>query len=292
MGSRQFHGHRCRLARPPGAAKYRAAVRPETHRAPGMDGKAPGRSSDHQTRPLLNGDNYHEASMAGRISRRRSRGGFRRRLCSRWSTCWTGPANGTPAASPARRWARISGTSVLDRRHATRLRRMARESLGLERGSRVALMLPNVPGAIWPACWGALRAGPCTVVNVNPLLQAGGTAAPACLDSGAQVIVILENFAHTLQDVAGPGRPRATSSSPAVEICWAVSRKRWSTLAARHVEEGRAVLAHRRRRCPWRGPWPSAAGMGSRPRAIVRWTTWPSCSTHGRHHRHAQGQPC
>jgi long-chain acyl-CoA synthetase len=69
---------------------------------------------------------------------------------------------------------------------------------GLSKGDRVALMMPNIlqyPVAII----GALRAG-FTVVNVNPLYT------PRELeyqlkDSGAKVIVILENFAHVLQEV-------------------------------------------------------------------------------------------
>ncbi len=72
------------------------------------------------------------------------------------------------------------------------------QSLGLKKGARVALMMPNVlqyPVAIL----GVLRAG-CVVVNVNPLYT------PRELehqlnDSGAEAIVILENFATTLQSV-------------------------------------------------------------------------------------------
>jgi long-chain acyl-CoA synthetase len=74
------------------------------------------------------------------------------------------------------------------------------QSKGLKRGARVALMMPNVlqyPVAIA----GALRAG-LTVVNVNPLYT------PRELefqlkDSGAEAIVVLENFAHTLQQAIG-----------------------------------------------------------------------------------------
>jgi long-chain acyl-CoA synthetase len=71
------------------------------------------------------------------------------------------------------------------------------QSLGLKRGARVALMMPNVlqyPVAIA----GALRAG-CVVVSVNPLYK------PRELefqlnDSGAEVAVVLENFASVLQE--------------------------------------------------------------------------------------------
>ena len=72
------------------------------------------------------------------------------------------------------------------------------QGLGLDKGARVAIMMPNV--LQYPiALFGALRAG-LTVVNVNPLYT------PRELehqlnDSGSTVIVIIENFAHTLQEV-------------------------------------------------------------------------------------------
>ncbi len=72
------------------------------------------------------------------------------------------------------------------------------QSQGLEPGARVALMMPNV--LQYPVAIAAvLRAG-FTVVNVNPLYT------PRELehqlnDSGAQIIVVLENFAHTLEKV-------------------------------------------------------------------------------------------
>lgn len=70
--------------------------------------------------------------------------------------------------------------------------------LGLPRGTRVALMMPNL--LQYPvAMFGALRAG-YTVVNVNPLYTARELE-HQLRDAGAEVIVILENFAHTLQQV-------------------------------------------------------------------------------------------
>jgi len=69
---------------------------------------------------------------------------------------------------------------------------------GLAPGARVALMMPNLPQYM-VAIAAVLRAG-YTVVNVNPLYT------PRELehqlnDSGAEAIVILENFAHTLEEV-------------------------------------------------------------------------------------------
>jgi long-chain acyl-CoA synthetase len=70
--------------------------------------------------------------------------------------------------------------------------------LGLPKGARVALMMPNV--LQYPiALFGALRAG-YTVVNVNPLYTARELE-HQLKDAGADAIVILENFAHTLEHV-------------------------------------------------------------------------------------------
>ncbi|MDT3708187.1 MAG: AMP-binding protein [Thiobacillus sp.] len=67
---------------------------------------------------------------------------------------------------------------------------------GLRRGDRVAIMLPNL--LQYPvALFGALRAG-MVVVNVNPLYTARELQYQLA-DSGAAAIVVLENFAHTLQ---------------------------------------------------------------------------------------------
>jgi long-chain acyl-CoA synthetase len=70
--------------------------------------------------------------------------------------------------------------------------------LKLPPGARVAIMMPNV--LQYPVCmFGALRAG-YTVVNVNPLYTPRELE-HQLKDSGAEAIVILENFAHTLEQV-------------------------------------------------------------------------------------------
>lgn len=72
------------------------------------------------------------------------------------------------------------------------------QSRGLEPGARVAIMLPNVPQfAVTMA--GVLRAG-YTCVNVNPLYTPRELE-HQLKDSGATAIVVLENFAKTLEDV-------------------------------------------------------------------------------------------
>lgn len=73
-------------------------------------------------------------------------------------------------------------------------------SLGLTRGERVAIMLPNI--LQYPvALFGIFRAG-LVVVNVNPLYTARELRHQLA-DSGARCIVILENFADTLEEVIG-----------------------------------------------------------------------------------------
>ncbi|MDR7098695.1 long-chain acyl-CoA synthetase [Lysobacter niabensis] len=70
--------------------------------------------------------------------------------------------------------------------------------LGLKKGDRVAIMMPNClqyPVAIF----GTLRAG-LTVVNVNPMYTARELK-HQLVDSGASVLVVLDNFGHTVQEV-------------------------------------------------------------------------------------------
>ena len=74
------------------------------------------------------------------------------------------------------------------------------KTLGLTRGERVAIMLPNILQYPVAMC-GAFRAG-LVVVNVNPLYTARELEHQLA-DSGAKCIIILENFAHTLQEVIG-----------------------------------------------------------------------------------------
>ena len=72
------------------------------------------------------------------------------------------------------------------------------QTLGLKPGDRVALMMPNVPQYLVSLA-GVLRAG-LVVVNVNPLYTARELQ-HQLKDSGAQAIIVLENFASTLEEV-------------------------------------------------------------------------------------------
>ena len=75
------------------------------------------------------------------------------------------------------------------------------QSIGVKPGERVAIMLPNT--FQYPvALFGALKAG-AVVVNVNPLYTVRELA-HQLKDSGAQTIVVFENFAKTVED-ALPG---------------------------------------------------------------------------------------
>jgi long-chain acyl-CoA synthetase len=72
------------------------------------------------------------------------------------------------------------------------------QSKGLQKGDRIALMMPNIlqyPVAIF----GALRAG-LVVVNTNPMYTARELR-HQLQDSGARAIVVVENFAHVLEKV-------------------------------------------------------------------------------------------
>ena len=122
------------------------------------------------------------------------------------------------------------------------------QSRGLEPGARVAIMLPNVPQfAVTMSA--ILRAG-YTCVNVNPLYTARELE-HQLRDSGATAIVILENFAHTLEEVIEntPIKEVVITSLGDLLGFW---YGRWLTFAVRHLakmvpayrlalSEGRAV---------------------------------------------------
>lgn len=86
------------------------------------------------------------------------------------------------------------------------------QTLGLEKGARVALMYPNVVEYVI-AMIGTLRAG-YVVVNVNPLYTARELELQIN-DSGASVLVLMENFAATYQQIPPqPSIQQVIVSSP------------------------------------------------------------------------------
>jgi len=105
------------------------------------------------------------------------------------------------------------------------------QHLGLPAGARVAIMLPNVPQfAVTMSA--ILRAG-FVCVNVNPLYTARELKHQLC-DSGATTIVILENFAHTLEEVIQdtPIENVVIASMGDMLGFWF---GRWITFAVRHL---------------------------------------------------------
>ncbi len=102
---------------------------------------------------------------------------------------------------------------------------------GLEPGARVAIMLPNVPQFAVTMC-AVLRAG-YTCVNVNPLYTPRELE-HQLRDSGAETIVILENFAKTLEEVIGrtPIKNVVVAAMGDLLGPW---YGRWITFAVRHL---------------------------------------------------------
>ncbi|OUM00285.1 AMP-binding protein [Variovorax sp. JS1663] len=105
------------------------------------------------------------------------------------------------------------------------------QSRGLEPGARVAIMLPNVPQfAVTMA--GVLRAG-YTCVNVNPLYTARELE-HQLKDSGATTIVILENFAATLEQVIEQTPVKHVVIASMGDLLGGLYGT-WITLAVRHL---------------------------------------------------------
>ena len=134
-----------------------------------------------------------------------------------------------PAYTSMGRTLTFGDVDRLATRFAAYLQKVAR----LQRGDRIAIMLPNVlqyPVAIL----GAFRAG-LTVVNANPMYT------PRELqhqlhDSGARALVILENFAHTLQQV-GDGADLDTIIVTAVGDLLGLPKSALVNLVVRHVRK-------------------------------------------------------
>ncbi|BDI07318.1 hypothetical protein CATMQ487_42880 [Sphaerotilus microaerophilus] len=103
----------------------------------------------------------------------------------------------------------------------------------LQRGDRVALMLPNL--LQYPvALFGVLRAG-LVVVNVNPLYTPRELE-HQLKDAGCAAIVVLENFAHTLAQVIGATPLRSVVTTQVGDLLPPL--KRWLTNAVvKHVKK-------------------------------------------------------
>ena len=105
------------------------------------------------------------------------------------------------------------------------------QSLGMQPGERVAIMMPNVPQ--YPIAVAAILRAGFVVVNVNPLYTARELE-HQLKDSGATAIVILENFAHTLAEVLPRSGIRHICLTAMGDLLGPVYG-RWITFAVRHL---------------------------------------------------------
>lgn len=105
------------------------------------------------------------------------------------------------------------------------------QARGLAPGARVAIMLPNIPQFLVSMA-AVLRAG-YTVVNVNPLYTARELE-HQLKDSGAEAIIVLENFAATLSEVIDHTAVQHVVLASMGDLLgfW---YGRWITFAVRHL---------------------------------------------------------
>ena len=116
---------------------------------------------------------------------------------------------------------------------------------GLKPGDRVAIMLPNIP-QFMVSMVAVVRAG-FTVVNVNPLYTARELE-HQLKDSGADAIIVLENFCATLQEVIDHTRVQHVVVASLGDLLGPV-KGRWLSFAVRHL--AKMVPAYR---LPLSGP--------------------------------------
>jgi long-chain acyl-CoA synthetase len=104
---------------------------------------------------------------------------------------------------------------------------------GLKKGDRLAIMLPNL--LQYPvALFGAQRAG-VVVVNTNPLYTARELE-HQLKDSGATAIVVLENFAHTLEEVVASTAVKTVITTQIGDMFPAFKRM-LTNLVVKHVKK-------------------------------------------------------
>ncbi len=104
------------------------------------------------------------------------------------------------------------------------------QSLGLEPGARVAIMLPN---AQFPVTMAAVLRASYTCVNVDPLYTERELE-HQLKDSGATAIVILENFAHTLVEVIDRTAVKHVVMAAMGDLLGGLYGQ-WITFAVRHL---------------------------------------------------------
>ena len=105
--------------------------------------------------------------------------------------------------------------------------------VGLKKGDRMAIMLPNLMQ--YPvALFGAQRAG-VVVVNTNPLYTARELE-HQLKDSGATAILVLENFAHTLEEVLGR-TPVKTVITTQIGDMFPAFKRMLTNIVVKHVKK-------------------------------------------------------
>ena len=105
--------------------------------------------------------------------------------------------------------------------------------VGMKKGDRLAIMLPNL--LQYPiALFGAQRAG-VVVVNTNPLYTARELE-HQLKDSGATAIVVLENFAHTLEEVLAR-TPVKTIITTQIGDMFPAFKRMLTNLVVKHVKK-------------------------------------------------------
>lgn len=115
-----------------------------------------------------------------------------------------------------------------------------RRELGLAPGERFAIVLPNL--LQYPvALLGALRAG-ITVVNVNPLYTAAEMQYQLA-DSGAAAVLVLENFAHTLEHALAGTRVRRVVTTQAGDLFPLARRLATNIVLKRKIQPWRLPTA-------------------------------------------------
>ena len=148
---------------------------------------------------------------------------------------------------------RFGDLDVMSGRFASWLQHEAR----IEKGDRVAIMLPNL--LQYPvALFGALRAG-AVVVNTNPLYTPRELA-HQLRDSGARVIIVLENFAKVLQEAMDGGSAVETVVVSAVGDMLPAPKSWLVNFVVRYVKK-----AVPRYRLTHSVPFKQALARGSKP---------------------------
>ena len=134
------------------------------------------------------------APLARSLSRFRGARDRRERRAPISPVCMIAPSRVSARPMPSR----ASGYGCASRISTGHVRAVAAwlSAQGYGRGDRIAVMMPNVMA--YPAIlFGILKAG-CVVVNVNPLYTVRELR-HQITDSGAKVLFVLENFAHTVE---------------------------------------------------------------------------------------------